>query len=895
MADNLLQVRRGNEGVIQVSQQAYNDVYKGAGFNVVQPTITPAPTTQNIAVPNQSTSLQSNILPNNNVQTGALPAQTQAESTLWNRYNLQQRNPQSQAPAATQAQAITPIPGQIPFKSGLNTAQQSGITNLVNSGRAFNETDAKNYAYATGASDYKQFVGKTGAQLGLLTSTPQFAATAPTTTGTVDSSVLQAPPNLKLPDLTQGTDINAFLGSLDSLNQLTQSDNQKSLEKDRTTLESHLGDLNTQLQGRDAYNTQLESQYDVAGNTSKLKEINAQIAQKIGEYQKANLDIEGKPIPLGLLRGQQAMLQQQQAVDVGVLQGQAEALKGNLELSYNLIDRAMAMKFDPIQQQIDNTMNFLQLNSQDLSREEQKQAQKIEAVMQLRQQALDAAKEVQSRNRDLMLAVAQNGGDPRLVDFSKSFEENLINAAPYLKAASDLDQPLSIDEAQKLGVPYGTTKREAFGRTVSNSDGGLGGLSKEQLSERNNIISQVNQDKDVTTFIPVRDAYNQILNGANGKSAAGDISIISGYMKLLDPTSSVREGEYATASNAGSIPESIRALYNKSVDGTPLADNLRQDFVNKAAGLYQNKLEAYNRAIDLYGRAADAFGIPRDLVLRDFVGAKTVDQQISELQSRGIDTGTIINQVKQADPKFDQYYQAKKDAGFDDTSIINDYKQARAGQTFEGAGVTASAVSPSTPDITNLGSLSAKYESGGSPSSIGKDSTGGWSYGAYQLTQKNVDNFIKFLEFTPLNGPLVQTLKAARVGSSTFNEAWKKLGEQNAQQFGDVQTQYIGDTYFKNAQTRLSQDGVDITQYSDAFKQVVWSTAVQHGPASAAKIIKRAIDKGGTEQDIINRIYDFRWNDGKNFKSSTKEVASAVHNRLQNERKDALALLNPLA
>lgn len=53
----------------------------------------------------------------------------------------------------------------VPFKAGLSETQKSSIYNLVDSGRALNETDAKNYAYAIGDSNWQQWVGKSGMQL----------------------------------------------------------------------------------------------------------------------------------------------------------------------------------------------------------------------------------------------------------------------------------------------------------------------------------------------------------------------------------------------------------------------------------------------------------------------------------------------------------------------------------------------------------------------------------------------------------------------------------------------------------------------------------------------------------------------------------------------------------
>jgi len=57
--------------------------------------------------------------------------------------------------------SVFPVDGlTIKFRAGLTPAQRQSVTNLVNSGRMFNEIDAKNYAYAIGVSNWQQFVGK---------------------------------------------------------------------------------------------------------------------------------------------------------------------------------------------------------------------------------------------------------------------------------------------------------------------------------------------------------------------------------------------------------------------------------------------------------------------------------------------------------------------------------------------------------------------------------------------------------------------------------------------------------------------------------------------------------------------------------------------------------------
>ena len=68
-------------------------------------------------------------------------------------------------------------------------------------------------------------------------------------------------------------------------------------------------------------------------------------------------------------------------------------------------------------------------------------------------------------------------------------------------------------------------------------------------------------------------------------------------MKILDPGSVVREGEFATAQNTGSVPEGIRALYNRIISGERLTDQQRADFLGQARNLVQSQKDLFNSTI----------------------------------------------------------------------------------------------------------------------------------------------------------------------------------------------------------------------------------------------------------------------------------------------------------
>lgn len=83
----------------------------------------------------------------------------------------------------------------------------------------------------------------------------------------------------------------------------------------------------------------------------------------------------------------------------------------------------------------------------------------------------------------------------------------------------------------------------------------------------------------------VKSAYGRVL--ASEDSAVGDLSLIFGYMKMLDPGSVVREGEFATAQNAAGVPERIQNIYNRVVSGERLSASQRNSFKGQAGKLYE--------------------------------------------------------------------------------------------------------------------------------------------------------------------------------------------------------------------------------------------------------------------------------------------------------------------
>ncbi len=110
----------------------------------------------------------------------------------------------------------------------------------------------------------------------------------------------------------------------------------------------------------------------------------------------------------------------------------------------------------------------------------------------------------------------------------------------------------------------------------------------------NDLSANFDKNKQVQDYKNVVISYNTISSAAENPSAAGDLSLIFQYMKVLDPGSTVREGEFANAQNAAGVPDRIRNMFNNWSKGQRLDEKQRQDFITQAKKI----VEARGKSID---------------------------------------------------------------------------------------------------------------------------------------------------------------------------------------------------------------------------------------------------------------------------------------------------------
>lgn len=151
------------------------------------------------------------------------------------------------------------------------------------------------------------------------------------------------------------------------------------------------------------------------------------------------------------------------------------------------------------------------------------------------------------------------------------------------------------------------------------------------------LRKEFNNRQEVKDYRTIESAFRNVESAARNNSAAGDLSLIFAYMKILDPGSVVREQEFANAQNAAGVPDQVRNLYNRALNGERLNQNQRQDFLSQASSLVRNRRQAYDQIASEYRSYAQDYGVSPDRVVRGDGQQPRVRFQLSPQQRAWVD------------------------------------------------------------------------------------------------------------------------------------------------------------------------------------------------------------------------------------------------------------------
>lgn len=172
------------------------------------------------------------------------------------------------------------------------------------------------------------------------------------------------------------------------------------------------------------------------------------------------------------------------------------------------------------------------------------------------------------------------------------------------KLFADLDLAEAQGNTQAAAALRSAIETQLQGETVNFDD---------LRAARNDVI------KNSQEFLGAKSGFERVQVAATGASPASDIALVFGFMKTIDPTSVVREGEQATAASAGSVPQRIWGLYNRILTGERLTPDQRLDFLTQARAQFAERVEQQQQVIEDAQGFAERNNLPMNDVVPEFL------------------------------------------------------------------------------------------------------------------------------------------------------------------------------------------------------------------------------------------------------------------------------------
>ena len=164
-----------------------------------------------------------------------------------------------------------------------------------------------------------------------------------------------------------------------------------------------------------------------------------------------------------------------------------------------------------------------------------------------------------------------------------------------------------------------------------------------------NIVNRLTTQWD-KAVAPAQDLSRQarlmqtgIVAAERGDMAAGSQAVLVTFQKILDPTSVVRESEYARSAAGQALLARIQGSFEKLAEGgagVPISE--LKKFARLAEEMVDNSMGDYVGAVkERIGKTADRYKIPRELIFEDY----SVARPASVITQRNTDTGAYRHSV----------------------------------------------------------------------------------------------------------------------------------------------------------------------------------------------------------------------------------------------------------
>lgn len=250
--------------------------------------------------------------------------------------------------------------------------------------------------------------------------------------------------------------------------------------------------------------------------------------------------------------------------------------------------------------------------------------------------------------------VIEELNDTNAEELRRNLDERTIRVA---ERRADFEMgPQFEEEKRQFNTQLAMRQQELNARMAELAQANQG----EAAAELRALDSRYQANPIVKDSNTVAQSVGRVFAAAEDASAAGDLALIFNYMKVLDPGSVVRESEFATAENAGSVPERIRAQYNKVLQGERLSEEIRADFVDRAGRLAREQQKQLETVNSRWSQIATDAGADPSLIIYDPFEvalrergpteqqqAPAWQQRARDLRAQGLSQDEIVARLRQ--------------------------------------------------------------------------------------------------------------------------------------------------------------------------------------------------------------------------------------------------------
>lgn len=393
---------------------------------------------------------------------------------------------------------------------------------------------------------------------------------------------------------------------------------QAKVDSNQKAITDRMGELG----GQEAFAQQKESEFGVDTSKKALNDLQTQLRALNAEAAAETVKLDNQPIIGAIAQGQQAQVEKLRAIKALSISGQIQAAQGNLSLAQDQVDRAVKLKYEPLKQQLELLNRQLEFNYDSLTRSEKRKADALKQENDEKLRRLDIQEASEKDKNATLLNQMQSYPDAgiKLTDSLETANQKIVSKS----------QKFALEQAKNAILPN----------------------SNVTTDNERALLSQFNGEpivKDYNTILAKKLSVDKILS--SGVGGPGDLALVYEFMKGLDPSSVVRETEYASAAKSGNIFAGALAKFNGYLkeSGGFLPEQVKQAFQSIVNGKLQVQEQLYQNVVSQYRGIAERQKLDPNNVVLDYSNANSKNSPFDLKQFEGLDNKSFFDSLLKAD------------------------------------------------------------------------------------------------------------------------------------------------------------------------------------------------------------------------------------------------------